>query len=31
MNLKAGDKAPDFDGKDQDGKDISLSDLREKK
>lgn len=29
--LKVGDKAPDFKGKDQDGKDISLSDYKGKK
>ncbi len=30
-NLKAGDKAPDFKGKDQDGKIISLKDFKGKK
>jgi peroxiredoxin Q/BCP len=29
--LKAGDKAPDFSGKDQDGKQVSLSDYKGKK
>ncbi|MEO5980136.1 MAG: thioredoxin-dependent thiol peroxidase [Chryseolinea sp.] len=29
--LKIGDKAPDFTGKDQDGKDVSLSSLKGKK
>jgi peroxiredoxin Q/BCP len=31
MSLKAGDKAPQFTGKDQDGKKISLSDFKGKK
>lgn len=31
MNLKAGDKAPNFEGKDQDGKKVSLSDYKGKK
>lgn len=31
MNLKAGDKAPDFTGKDQDGKPVKLSDFLGKK
>jgi thioredoxin-dependent peroxiredoxin len=30
-NLKAGDKAPQFSGKDQDGRTLSLDDFREKK
>lgn len=29
--LKVGDKAPDFRGKDQDGKDVSLTDYKDKK
>lgn len=31
MELQIGDKAPDFEGKDQDGKTLKLSDLRGKK
>jgi thioredoxin-dependent peroxiredoxin len=31
MNLKAGDKAPNFEGKDQDGKKVNLSDYKGKK
>jgi thioredoxin-dependent peroxiredoxin len=31
MNLKAGDKAPSFTGKDQDGKEVKLSDFKGKK
>ncbi|XOV94226.1 MAG: thioredoxin-dependent thiol peroxidase [Bacteroidota bacterium] len=31
MKLKAGDQAPDFTSKDQDGKDIKLSDFKGKK
>lgn len=31
MELKTGDKAPDFDGKDQNGKTIKLSDFKGKK
>lgn len=31
MPIEAGQKAPEFNGKDQDGKDISLSDYRGKK
>lgn len=31
MKLNIGDKAPDFTGKDQDGKDVKLSDLKGKK
>ncbi|MBV6641671.1 MAG: thioredoxin-dependent thiol peroxidase [Cyclobacteriaceae bacterium] len=31
MKLKAGDKAPDFTSKDQDGKEIKLSDFKGKK
>ncbi|MBV6645892.1 MAG: peroxiredoxin, partial [Cyclobacteriaceae bacterium] len=31
MTLKAGDKAPEFEGKDQDGKVVKLSDFKGKK
>lgn len=31
MNLKVGDKAPDFEGKDQNGKTVKLSELKGKK
>jgi peroxiredoxin Q/BCP len=31
VTLKAGDKAPDFSGKDQDGKSVSLSDFKGKR